>query len=96
MQDELATIDVSPLEALGRIKQELDTLEDRLKAMEERRDSVAAAVYMRVRADYETRRRTLRDNPLTAVLSEPTAEPSAPPPAGWYEPTGRRRIVTPD
>lgn len=40
----------------------------------------------------ETRRRTLRDNPLTAVLSEP----SAPPPAGWYEPTGRRRIVTPD
>ncbi|MEV6380418.1 hypothetical protein AB0M31_13470 [Streptomyces sp. NPDC051773] len=44
----------------------------------------------------ETRRRTLRDNPLTAVLSEPTAEPSAPPPAGWYEPTGRRRIVTPD
>ncbi|MBZ3901913.1 MULTISPECIES: hypothetical protein [Streptomyces] len=40
----------------------------------------------------EARRRTLRDNPLTAVLSEP----SAPPPAGWYEPTGRRRIVTPD
>ena len=27
MQDELATIDVSPLDALGRIKQELDTLE---------------------------------------------------------------------
>ncbi|MEU1557719.1 hypothetical protein AB0G86_21210 [Streptomyces scabiei] len=40
----------------------------------------------------ETRRRTLRDNPLTAVLSEP----SAPPPVGWYEPTGGRRIVTPD
>ncbi|KND46363.1 MULTISPECIES: hypothetical protein [Streptomyces] len=40
----------------------------------------------------ETRRRTLRDNPLTAVLSEP----SGPPPVGWYEPTGGRRIVTPD
>jgi hypothetical protein len=72
MQDELATIDVSPLEALGRIKQELDTLEERLKAMEERRDSVAAAVYMRVRADYETRRRTLEDEaaPLKATARE--------------------------
>ena len=61
MQEELATIDVSPLDALGRIKQELDTLEGRLAAMEERKESVAAAVYMRVRADYETRRRALED-----------------------------------
>ncbi len=69
MQEELATIDVSPLDALGRIKQELDTLESRLAAMEARKDSVAAAVYMRVRADYETRRRALEEEgaPLKAT-----------------------------
>lgn len=69
MQDELATIDVSPLDALGRIKQELDTLETRLAAMEEKRASVAAPVYMRVRSDYESRRRALEDEaaPLKAT-----------------------------
>lgn len=69
MQEELATIDVSPLDALGRIKQELDTLESRLAAMEARKDSVAAAVYTRVRADYETRRRALEEEgaPLKAT-----------------------------
>ena len=61
MQDQLAGIDVSPLDSLGRIKQELDTLNARLAAMEARRDSVAAAVYARVRDDYEQRRRTLED-----------------------------------
>jgi hypothetical protein len=72
MQEELATIDVSPLDALGRIKQELDTLEGRLTAMEQRRESVAAAVYMRVRADYESRRRALEDEaaPLKATARE--------------------------
>ena len=69
MQEELATIDTSPLDALGRIKQELDTLETRLAAMEEKRESVAAQVYMRVRSDYETRRRALEDEaaPLKAT-----------------------------
>ncbi len=59
MQDELAAIDVSPLEALMGIKAELETLEARLTAMEERKDSVAAPVYLRVRNDYETRRSSL-------------------------------------
>jgi len=59
MQDELAAIDVSPLDALMGIKAELETLESRLAAMEERKESVAAAVYARVRKDYETRRRAL-------------------------------------
>lgn len=69
MQEELATIDVSPLDALGRIKQELDTLEARLASMEEKRDSVAAPVYMRVRSDYESRRRALEEEaaPLKAT-----------------------------
>lgn len=72
MKDELATIDVSPLDALGRIKQELDTLESRLATMEERRDTVAAAVYMRVRSDYETRRRALEQEaaPLQATARQ--------------------------
>lgn len=61
MQDELAKIDVSPLDTLGRIKQELDTLTARLAAMEARRDSVAAPVYARVHDDYEQRRRALED-----------------------------------
>lgn len=76
MQDELATIDVSPLDALGRIRQELDTLEQRLSAMEQRKDSVAAAVYMRVRADYEGRRRALEDEaaPLQQVAREQYAK----------------------
>jgi hypothetical protein len=72
MQHDLATIDVTPLEALGRIRQELDTLEQRLAAMEQRKDTVAAAVYMRVRADYEGRRRALEDEaaPLQQVARE--------------------------
>ena len=72
MQDELANIDVSPLDALGRIKLELDTLEQRLAAMEQRKESVAAAVYMRVRTDYEGRRRALEDEaaPLQTVARE--------------------------
>lgn len=61
MHEELARIDVSPLDTLGRIKQELDTLTARLAAMEARRDSVAAPVYARVRDDYEQRRRALED-----------------------------------
>jgi hypothetical protein len=76
MQDELATIDVSPLDSLGRIKAELDTLEQRLAAMEQRKESVAAAVYMRVRTDYEARRRALEDEaaPLQAVARQQYAQ----------------------
>ena len=72
MQEELATIDVTPLDALGRIKQELDTLESRLAAMEAKREAVAAPVYMRVRSDYESRRRALEEEaaPLKATARE--------------------------
>ncbi|MEV4973530.1 hypothetical protein [Streptomyces scopuliridis] len=48
----------------------------------------------------EARRRTLRDNPLTAVTSAPPPAPAAEPAAtgGWsYDPTatGRRRVTPP-
>ncbi len=68
MQEELAAIDVTPLDALMGIKAELETLESRLKAMEERKDSVAAPVFARVRSDYENRRKTLESEaaPLKA------------------------------
>lgn len=59
MHDPFAQIDTSPLDALLRIRAELDTLDARLQAMEARRDSVAAAVYTRVRSDYEQRRQAL-------------------------------------
>ncbi len=69
MQDELAAIDVSPLDALMGIKAELETLESRLAAMEERKATVAAPVYQRVRGDYEARRRQLESDaaPLKAA-----------------------------
>ncbi len=69
MQEELAAIDVSPLESLMGIKAELETLEARLTAMEERKDSVAAPVFVRVRNDYEARRKTLESEaaPLKAA-----------------------------
>jgi hypothetical protein len=72
MQDELAAIDVSPLESLMGIKAELETLESRLGAMQERKDSVAAPVFERVRKDYESRRRALEADaaPLKAAARE--------------------------
>ncbi|MBB5209581.1 FHA domain-containing protein [Chiayiivirga flava] len=59
MDDPLSRIDTSPLDALLRIRAELDLLEGRLQTMQSRRDSVAAAVYARVRDDYERRRDAL-------------------------------------
>lgn len=57
--EELATVDTSVLDELTRIKQEVDTLDDRLKAMEEKKDSVAEAVYQRVKGDYQAKRKQL-------------------------------------
>lgn len=57
--DVFAGIDTSPLDALLRLRSDIDTLDTRLAAMQARRDSVADAVYARVRDDYEQRRRGL-------------------------------------
>lgn len=72
MQDELAGIDISPLDKLTGLKDEIDTLDQRLVAMEERREQVAEAVYTRVRADYEARRQGLEQEsaPLKAAARE--------------------------
>lgn len=55
MQDELTGIDVSSIDALKALKDEHDVLDGRIKAMEELKESVAHAVYVRVHADYATR-----------------------------------------
>lgn len=69
VDDPLSRIDTSPLDALLRIRAELDLLEGRLQAMQVRRDSVAAAVYARVHDDYERRRDALEADarPLKAA-----------------------------
>ncbi|MDC8013477.1 FHA domain-containing protein [Tahibacter soli] len=55
----LETIDVTAVDALKLVKAEQDVLSERLAQLEERRGGVADAVYLRVRADYETRSRAL-------------------------------------
>jgi hypothetical protein len=72
MQEQLDQIDLAPLDALTTLKAELDTLETRLQAMEERKAQVAEAVYQRVRSDYESRRRALEQEaaPLKAAARE--------------------------
>ena len=59
MHEELAAIDLAPLDELTSLQRELDTLAGRLRQMEAKRDSVAPPVYARVRSDYETQRATL-------------------------------------
>jgi hypothetical protein len=72
MQDQLEQIDLGPLDELTTIKSELDTLDSRLQAMEERKGNVAEAVYLRVRSDYESRRQALEQQaaPLKAAARE--------------------------
>lgn len=69
MQEQLAAIDLAPLEELTGIQKDLDVLQQRLKAMEERKGQVAPAVYQRVASDYAAQRTTLeqRAEPLRAT-----------------------------
>src|SRR6187401_2599674 len=60
VQEELSGIDTSSIEALKTLKDEHDVLDGRIKAMEEIKESVAAAVYVRVHADYATRLEALQ------------------------------------
>ncbi len=59
MQDELNQIDVACAEALKKIKEEQDVIDGRIKAMDEMKSQVAEVVYLRVRADYKSKRDTL-------------------------------------
>jgi FHA domain len=55
IRDELSQIDSSPIPDLVRIKEQEDTLHERLSKMETAKDRVSAAVYEKVREDYQTR-----------------------------------------
>lgn len=55
MKKELAAIDVSSIEELQRIKAEQDVILERLKRMEEKRESVSEEVFGRVQLDYKNR-----------------------------------------
>ncbi len=54
-QEALGAIDLSAIDSLKTLKLEQDQLSERLAAMDELKASVATAVYLRVRGDYEQR-----------------------------------------
>jgi hypothetical protein len=58
-QGALNAIDLSAIDALKTLKHEQDVLDERLKAMDALKGDVSTAVYLRVRDDYQKRRRTL-------------------------------------
>jgi hypothetical protein len=60
-QEALGAIDLSAIDSLKTLKQEQDQLTERLAAMDELKASVATAVYLRVRGDYQQRVRGLED-----------------------------------
>lgn len=60
-QEALGAIDLSAIDSLKTLKQETDQLGERLAAMDELKASVATAVYLRVRGDYQQRVRGLED-----------------------------------
>jgi hypothetical protein len=60
-QEALGAIDLSAIDSLKTLKQEQDQLNERLQAMDELKASVATAVYLRVRGDYQQRLTALED-----------------------------------
>jgi hypothetical protein len=61
MADDIAGIDVTCIDALRTLKDEQDVLDQRIKAMDDMKSSVAEAVYLRVRADYAAKRNVLEE-----------------------------------
>ncbi len=61
MHDPFSAIDASCIDALTRLKDEQEVLDQRIKAMDEMKASVAEAVYLRVRSDYVARRNALEE-----------------------------------
>jgi FHA domain len=60
-QEALAAIDLSSIEALKKLKQDQDVLDQRLASMDEMKTEVPAAVYQRVFDDYQMRRIALEE-----------------------------------
>jgi hypothetical protein len=76
MNEQLSAIDTSCTEALKTLKDEQDVLDGRVKAMDEKKGSVAESVYKRVRGDYVARREELEKQarPLRQTAREQYAK----------------------
>jgi hypothetical protein len=76
MNEQLSAIDTSCTEALKALKDEQDVLDGRVKAMDEKKGSVAESVYLRVRGDYIARRDELEKQakPLRQTAREQYAK----------------------
>ncbi len=71
-QNALASIDLSAIESLKKLKLEQDQLDERLKSMNELKATFAAPVFERVRNDYQQRLRGLEEQaaPLKQAARE--------------------------
>jgi len=76
MNEQLSAIDTSCTEALKTLKDEQDVLDGRVKAMDDKKGSVAESVYKRVRGDYVARREELEKQarPLRQTAREQYAK----------------------
>jgi hypothetical protein len=75
-QSELGAIDLSSIEALKKLKQERDVLDERLKSMEAMKAEVPSQVFLRVRDDYSKRIQALdeQSRPLKQAGREQYAQ----------------------
>lgn len=61
MQEQMPDIDTSGIEALQKIKQDLDVIAERLEKMETMKEKVSQQVYEKVFSDYNTKRTELQE-----------------------------------
>lgn len=71
--DPFESFDASPADQLAELKKQSDEVQSRMAQMDELKASVANAVYLRVRADYETRMRDIEDRAGPLKLAACTA-----------------------
>jgi hypothetical protein len=77
--DPFENFDAAPADELASLKKQIDEVRTRMAQMDELKSGVANAVYLRVRADYDTRLRALEDRsgPLRLAAQKAYATLSA-------------------
>ncbi len=71
--DPFESFDAGPADQLAELKKQSDEVQSRMAQMDELKSSVANAVYLRVRADYETRMRDIENRAGPLKLAARTA-----------------------
>lgn len=71
--DPFESFDAGPADQLAELKKQSDEVHSRMAQMDELKSSVANAVYLRVRADYETRMRDIENRAGPLKLAARTA-----------------------